>query len=66
MLNNITSENVTRQVISVPATFDTFLKTYSRPAAAATGEVKSSRVMFARSEKVGKVQSFVGHSSREE
>jgi hypothetical protein len=34
--------------------------------AAATGEVKSSRVTFARSEKVGKVQRFVGHSSHEE
>jgi hypothetical protein len=33
---------------------------------AATGEVKSSRVMFARLEKVGKVQKFVGHSSHEE
>ncbi len=31
-------------------------------AAAVTGEVKSSRVMFVRSEKVGKVQRFVGHS----
>ncbi len=29
-------------------------------------EIKSSRVMFARFEKVGKVQRFVGHSSHEE
>ncbi len=35
-------------------------------AAAATGEVQSSQVMFARLEKVGKVQRFVGHSSHEE
>jgi hypothetical protein len=34
--------------------------------AAATGVIRSSRVIFRGSEKAGKVQRFVGHSSQEE